>query len=95
MKLRIRDIAFYHGKKINGMVYKDHDGYEETGVKALARVMEHIHIGWAFVGIMMRIPVLCVVFQFLFDIVTPHPVCSLRSNKKTIGSKRYKRRISW
>jgi protein-S-isoprenylcysteine O-methyltransferase Ste14 len=41
--------------------------YEVDGVAALARALEHIHLGWAFVGWTLRLPIVCPLVQLLVD----------------------------
>ena len=43
------------------------DGAEEQGVAALARALEHIHLGWAVGGWAMRLPVVVQLLQLLVD----------------------------
>lgn len=40
---------------------------EEQGVRALARGLEHIHLGWAVAGWAMRLPIVVSVLQLLVD----------------------------
>src|SRR5207248_2717898 len=41
--------------------------FEAEGVAALARALEHVHLGWALVGWTLRLPVLNSVAQLLVD----------------------------
>jgi protein-S-isoprenylcysteine O-methyltransferase Ste14 len=43
------------------------DGHEEEGVAALARALESIHLGWAFVGWSLRLPIIRPIVQLLGD----------------------------
>jgi protein-S-isoprenylcysteine O-methyltransferase Ste14 len=43
------------------------DGYRVTGVAALARALEHVHLGWALVGWCLRLPGVCQLAQILVD----------------------------
>jgi hypothetical protein len=36
-------------------------------VAAVARAFEHVHLGWALLGFLMRLPVLCQLTQLLAD----------------------------
>jgi hypothetical protein len=36
-------------------------------VEAVARALEHLHIGWALLGCLLRLPVICQFAQFLTD----------------------------
>jgi protein-S-isoprenylcysteine O-methyltransferase Ste14 len=40
---------------------------EEEGVAALARALEHVHLGWALLGMALRLPVVLQVMQVLVD----------------------------
>jgi protein-S-isoprenylcysteine O-methyltransferase Ste14 len=42
-------------------------GRDETGVAAIARALEHIHLGWAMLGWFMRLPVVVQLLQLLVD----------------------------
>ena len=41
--------------------------YRASGVEAIARGLEHIHLGWAFVGFTLRLPVVGGLAQLLVD----------------------------
>lgn len=43
--------------------------YTASGVVALARALEHLHFGWAFIGWIIRLPVLSAVIQVVVDAV--------------------------
>ena len=47
--------------------------YSVSGVQALARALEHVHLGWAFVGWITRLPVLRSMIQLLVDAVGGGP----------------------
>ena len=50
------------------MTYEPADGsVREQGIAAMARALEHIHLGWAFLGFAMRLPVVCQSLQLLID----------------------------
>ena len=38
------------------ITYEDGD-YEVEGIAAIARALEHLHLGWGVVGFLMRLPV--------------------------------------
>jgi hypothetical protein len=38
-----------------------------AGVEAVARALEHIHLGWAVVGWLLRLPIVCRFAQLLID----------------------------
>jgi hypothetical protein len=43
------------------------DNHEDGGVAALARALESIHLGWAFVGWTLRLPIVQPIAQLLVD----------------------------
>jgi protein-S-isoprenylcysteine O-methyltransferase Ste14/predicted DCC family thiol-disulfide oxidoreductase YuxK len=57
-------------------------GPAEEGIAALARALEHVNLGWAFIGWSIRIPVARSLFQLIADVVTAAPdrstTCRLR-----------------
>jgi hypothetical protein len=38
------------------------------GVRAFARALEHLHLGWAFAGALLRLPILASLVQLLLDV---------------------------
>jgi protein-S-isoprenylcysteine O-methyltransferase Ste14 len=55
-------------RDLERMTYEPADGSPaEEGVAAFARAVEHIHLGWAFVGAAMRLPVIRPALQLLAD----------------------------
>jgi protein-S-isoprenylcysteine O-methyltransferase Ste14 len=42
-------------------------GIEESGVAALARALEHVHLGWAFLGFLVRLPGVHTIAQLVAD----------------------------
>jgi protein-S-isoprenylcysteine O-methyltransferase Ste14 len=58
----------FPGEPLERMTYDPRDGSAiEDGVAALARALEHIHLGWAFAGFAMRLPIVRQALQFLVD----------------------------
>jgi protein-S-isoprenylcysteine O-methyltransferase Ste14 len=50
------------------VTYEPADGNRAaSGVEALARAMEHVHFGWAFLGWLLRLPGVCRFVQLLVD----------------------------
>lgn len=75
LQLDIVDARHYPGDEIMRLTYRENDGYEETGIRALGRAFEHINIIWALAGFAMRLPVISHVLQILVDLkVPPHSV---------------------
>jgi protein-S-isoprenylcysteine O-methyltransferase Ste14 len=50
------------------ITYEPADGTRGVmGVDAVARAVEHIHCGWALLGFLMRVPIVCQLIQLLAD----------------------------
>lgn len=47
--------------------------FSARGVAAFARALEHVHLGWALAGWVVRLPVLCGIVQVLVDAVGGGP----------------------
>jgi hypothetical protein len=56
----------------------EHAGTISTGVTAIARALEHIHFGWAWVGAVLRLPVINQAAQLLADASGAEPRAALR-----------------
>ena len=54
----------------------------EEGVAAFARALEHIHLGWAFIGWTMRLPLVEPLLQLLVDAVAGGPGQIVRRTSK-------------
>ena len=66
--LRIVSAADYPSRELDRLTFRSADHTcEEQGVAALARALEHIHLGWAVIGWTLRLPVVCQVVQLLVD----------------------------
>ncbi|QLQ38935.1 methyltransferase family protein [Micromonospora robiginosa] len=76
--------------------YAGGDGHEERGVAAVARALEHLHLGWALVGWTLRLPGVTWLAQLTTDamIAPPHPVkprgepCPTPSSASSTGRSR-------
>jgi hypothetical protein len=64
--LEIRAAETFCGE-ITRITYLHPDGSAESGVAALARALEHIHLGWAYVGWCGRLPIITQALQVLLD----------------------------
>lgn len=55
--------------------YTGGDGHPAQGVAAVARALEHVHLGWAWVGWLLRLPGASWLAQLVTDavITPPHP----------------------
>jgi protein-S-isoprenylcysteine O-methyltransferase Ste14 len=50
------------------ITYEPADGAgAATGVAAVSRALEHLHLGWALVGAVLRLPIVCQLLQLLAD----------------------------
>jgi hypothetical protein len=50
------------------ITYEPNDGTRAAaGVEAVARALEHIHLGWALAGCVLRLPVILQLAQLLVD----------------------------
>jgi hypothetical protein len=50
------------------ITYEPGDGtHAAAGVEAVARALEHIHLGWALLGCLLRLPVVCQFAQLVSD----------------------------
>lgn len=66
----------------------EQDALEEQGIVAVARVLEHIHIGWAWFGWMIRLPLINVIAQGMLEISFSKPlaVCMRSDNNGALPS---------
>jgi protein-S-isoprenylcysteine O-methyltransferase Ste14 len=66
--LQIVDAAEYPTSDLERLTYRSTIGGREVdGVAALARALEHLHLGWAFVGWTLRLPLITQIAQLLVD----------------------------
>ncbi|HVD93194.1 MAG TPA: isoprenylcysteine carboxylmethyltransferase family protein [Vicinamibacterales bacterium] len=50
------------------ITYESVDGtYRASGTDAVARALEHVHLGWAMLGFLVRVPVVCHLIQLVVD----------------------------
>ena len=62
------------GQPLTRLTYDPRDGGpKEEGIAGLARALEHVHLGWAFIGWSLRVPFLQPLFQLIADAVTGAP----------------------
>lgn len=55
------------------LTYLGPDGYRCEGVAALGRALEHVNLGWAVAGWILRLPIVCAVVQLIGDAVGAGP----------------------
>jgi len=65
-------------RRLTRITYEHADGTVATGVTAIARALEHIHFGWAWVGAMLRLPVITQAVQLIADASGAEPRAVLR-----------------
>jgi protein-S-isoprenylcysteine O-methyltransferase Ste14 len=65
--LIFRDAESLPQGSIRRMRYVPADGPDESGVLAFARSLEHLNLGWAFCGFVLRLPVIHHTSQLLTD----------------------------
>ncbi len=63
------------GQPLTRLTYDPRDGgSKDKGIAALARALEHVHLGWAFIGWSLRVPFLQPLFQLIAGMRSPaHP----------------------
>jgi hypothetical protein len=73
---------------IRRLRYVPADGPADSGVLALARALEHLNFAWAFVGTLLRLPVVHHAAQLLTDVAGfgPRTLCSPCSTGKDASS---------
>jgi protein-S-isoprenylcysteine O-methyltransferase Ste14 len=54
-------------RELRRMTYVGGDGHEEEGVAAFARALEHVNVAWAWIGMLMRLPIVRPMLQLLVD----------------------------
>lgn len=66
--LEIVPASSHPSRTLTRIRYEPADGNgAASGVAAVARALEHVHVGWAFVGALLRLPVVSEVVQLLVD----------------------------
>jgi len=67
-------------QSLRRITYEPADGSRAaSGIEAVARALEHIHLGWAMVGFTLRLPIVCQLVQLLADAsgAEPRLICSV------------------
>jgi protein-S-isoprenylcysteine O-methyltransferase Ste14 len=68
VKLEIVPASSHPSRALTRIRYELADGTgAASGVAAIARALEHVHVGWAFVGALLRLPVIGELAQLLVD----------------------------
>jgi hypothetical protein len=69
-------------RTLTRITYEPGDGTRAaSGVEAVGRALEHLHLGWAFIGCALRLPVLRQSVQLLVDASGGEPRSPLSSSK--------------
>jgi hypothetical protein len=56
------------------ITYEPADGGPPAdGVGAIARALEHVHLGWAMIGFLLRMPIVSAIAQLLADVSGAEP----------------------
>ena len=56
--LEIVPAETHPSRALTRITYESSDGaYSASGIEAVARALEHVHIGWAFIACVLRLPV--------------------------------------
>jgi protein-S-isoprenylcysteine O-methyltransferase Ste14 len=79
------------------VTYASSDGrVEEEGISAIALALGHIHLGWAFIGWSIRLPLICQLSQLIADAVSggPRQVCRRVTVPSDSGAHKHTREIS-
>ena len=64
----------YAPRELFRLTYQPADGgSSEEGVAAFARALEHINLAWAWVNMLMRLPIVRPALQLLVDASGGHP----------------------
>jgi protein-S-isoprenylcysteine O-methyltransferase Ste14 len=71
--LRPRGLLFVpaelHPEDLQRVRYERADGTYEEGLAAVARALEHVHLGWAVLGFSARLPLARTILQLILDAV--------------------------
>src|SRR5438067_311992 len=66
--LEIVPAELHPSRDLRRITYDPGDGTpQEDGIAALARGLEHIHLGWAYLAALIRLPIICPALQLLAD----------------------------
>jgi hypothetical protein len=71
--LRIVAAEDHPARTLIRMTYEQPDGLADEGIAAFARGLEHVHLGWALVGMFIRLPIVRPALQILVDASGGYP----------------------
>ncbi len=76
-QLSIIPAETHPSRPLRRITYEPADGSRSaSGIGAVARALEHVHLGWALLGFLLRLPILCELAQLLADAsgAEPRPI---------------------
>jgi len=66
--LEIVAAEHHPSRALTRITYESSDGaYTASGIEAVARALEHVHIGWALIACVLRLPVVRPLTQIIVD----------------------------
>ena len=68
IELRLLAAEDHPKRDLSRITYEADDGGEAEGIAAVARALEHIHLGWAFAGWAIRLPIVRPILQAVMDV---------------------------
>jgi protein-S-isoprenylcysteine O-methyltransferase Ste14 len=66
--LRIVPAEQHPQRDLRRITYASPDGIEDEGIAAIARALEHMHLGWAIAGMFLRLPLIRPCVQIIVDL---------------------------
>ena len=73
MGLRLRAAEDWAGPELRRITYVGPDGSTASGIAAAAHALEHLHLGWAIAGWVLRLPNVDLLVQTIADAVGAGP----------------------
>ena len=81
-QLAIAPAETHPSQALRRITYEPADGSPgASGIEAVARALEHVHLGWALLGFLLRLPIVCQFAQLLADASGAEPPCSQAANQ--------------
>jgi protein-S-isoprenylcysteine O-methyltransferase Ste14 len=65
--LTIVQAETHPSRRLTRITYEAADGLSSSGVDAIARALEHVHLGWALAGFLLRLPIVMPLVQLIVD----------------------------
>jgi len=70
-----------HPRTLRRITYESGDGgYTASGIEAIARALEHVHLLWAFAAFVLRLPLVGACVQLLADASGAEPRATMRAD---------------